>query len=229
MSNSTRGESVIIVAGGSGKRMGSDIPKQFLIIKGKPILMHTIEVFYRYSSAMQIVVVLPAEQIALWDELRVKYDFTIPHQIAQGGSERFFSVSNGLKLVEEGRFVAVHDGVRPLVSLQTIRNCFNLVAIKKAVVPVIDAVESIRKITDDGSVSVPRHLYKIVQTPQVFDYEVISTSYNLPFSPLFTDDASVVEAAGFAISLADGNSENIKVTSPIDLAIAEIWLGESKL
>jgi 2-C-methyl-D-erythritol 4-phosphate cytidylyltransferase len=121
MTNLIKGKAVIIVAGGSGKRMGTDVPKQFLLIKGKPILMHTIETFYRYSSDIQIVVVLPYAQLHQWEALKKKYSFAIEHQIVDGGSERFFSVRNGLKLVEKGRLVAVHDGVRPLVSLNTIK------------------------------------------------------------------------------------------------------------
>lgn len=217
-------KAVIIVAGGSGKRMGSEIPKQFLLLNGKPILMHTIELFYRYSSDMQIVVVLPVDQMEQWAQLGELHHFSIKHQVIEGGSERFYSVKNGLGLVEVGRLVAIHDGVRPLVSLETIDRCFELAASKKSAIPVVEMFESIRQLSGDGSISVPRQLYKMVQTPQVFDYEVISASYDLPFNSNFTDDASVAEAAGFPIFLTEGNRENIKVTTPIDMAIAEALL-----
>ncbi len=216
-----KAQAVIIVAGGSGSRMGMDVPKQFLLLKGKPILMHTIEVFYEYSSDIQIVVVLPEAQLQQWDMLTEKYHFTLNHQIAIGGSERFYSVKNGLTLVDEGRFVAVHDGVRPLVSLATIKRTFELAERENTAVPVVEMVESIREITPSGSHSVPRSHYKLVQTPQVFEYKTIMSSYDLPYNSNFTDDASVVEFAGYAIHLTEGNRENIKLTTPTDLLFAE--------
>ncbi|MBP8849611.1 MAG: 2-C-methyl-D-erythritol 4-phosphate cytidylyltransferase [Breznakibacter sp.] len=217
-------KSVIIVAGGAGKRMGSETPKQFLLLKGKPILMHTIEAFYNYSSDIQIIVVLPETQIDEWNRLIASYNFTIRHQIAIGGKERFDSVKNGLQLVDSGSFTAIHDGVRPLVSNNTISRCFELAIKEGSAIPVIDVFESIRQITTNGNRSVPRGEYKLVQTPQIFSYKIITESYNLTFNENFTDDASVVEACGYPIYLTEGNRENIKVTTPIDMAIGESLL-----
>ena len=218
---SENNESVIIVAGGSGKRMGSEIPKQFLLLKGLPILMHTTSVFYDYNPRIQLIVVLPEDQIGEWSSLLEKYNFRIDHEVVSGGKERFFSVLNGLGLVKSGNTVAIHDGVRPLVSKDTITRCFELAKLKGSAVPVIDVFESIRKVDELGNYAVNRQDFKLVQTPQVFEFQKITSAYKQQFSSVFTDDASVVEAAGFAINLCEGNRENIKVTTPIDMTFAE--------
>ena len=217
-------KTVIIVAGGKGERMQADIPKQFLEIKGKPILMHTLEVFQRYDASMKLVLVLPAVQVAFWSELCKKHSFSLPHQVVIGGQTRFQSVKNGLEAVAGTALVAVHDGVRPLVSVETIARCFDAAEKYDAVIPVVDSVDSIRQITGDGSQSVDRSAYKLVQTPQVFDAELLKKAYEQDFSPLFTDDASVVEALGVKIHLVEGNRENIKITTEFDLRIAESLL-----
>lgn len=215
---------VIVVAGGKGLRMGSDIPKQFLELCGKPVLMHTLERFYQYSPDIKIVLVLPAEQMDFWGKLCKKHRFNITHTIVQGGSERFYSVKNGLKQVDT-EFVAVHDGVRPLVSMETMERCFSEVEKHSAVVPVIDLVDSIRFVENtDISRPANRADYKLVQTPQVFRTDILKKSYELPFSNRFTDDASVVESAGNHVTLVKGNRENIKITTEVDLKIAEIFL-----
>jgi 2-C-methyl-D-erythritol 4-phosphate cytidylyltransferase len=211
----------IIVAGGKGERMQANIPKQFLEIKGKPILMHTLEVFRRYDASVKLVLVLPAVQVEFWTELCKKHNFTLPHQVVAGGQTRFQSVKNGLEAVVAPALVAVHDGVRPLVSVETIARCFDEAEKHGAVIPVVDSVDSIRQITGDGSQSVDRSAYKLVQTPQVFDAELLKKAYEQDFSPLFTDDASVVEAIGVEIHLVEGNRENIKITTEFDLRIAE--------
>ncbi|HJV77091.1 MAG TPA: 2-C-methyl-D-erythritol 4-phosphate cytidylyltransferase [Paludibacter sp.] len=211
----------IIVAGGKGERMQADIPKQFLEIKGKPILMHTLEVFQRYDASMKLVLVLPAVQVEFWSELCKKHSFSLPHQVVTGGQTRFQSVKNGLEAIAGSALVAVHDGVRPLVSVETIARCFDAAEKYGAVIPVVDSVDSIRQITGDGSQSVDRSAYKLVQTPQVFDAELLKKAYEQDFSPLFTDDASVVEAIGVKIHLVEGNRENIKITTEFDLRIAE--------
>jgi 2-C-methyl-D-erythritol 4-phosphate cytidylyltransferase len=216
-------KSVIIVAGGSGLRMGHDIPKQFLLIAGTPILMHTIHRFAAFDSSMQIVVVLPQSQVGYWQELCQAHHFTIPHEIALGGEARFNSVQNGLSKVIPGNLVAIHDGVRPFVSVQTLRACFDMAQQQGNAIPVIDVIESVRQIDGLMSRSVDRSLYRLVQTPQVFQWEQINAAYNLPFDSSFTDDASVVEKAGFIIHLASGNRENIKITTPIDLMIGELF------
>ena len=211
---------VIILAGGKGERMKAVVPKQFLEIKGRPILMHTLEVFHNFDPEIQIVLVLPADQIDVWKSLCKKHAFTLTHTIECGGSTRFHSVKNGLTAVSIPSLVAVHDGVRPLVSVETISACFDAASEYGTAVPVIDAIDSIRKITENGSVSVNRSKYKFVQTPQVFDGELLIKAYRQEFSENFTDDASVVEAMGAKMHLVTGNRENIKITTEMDLILA---------
>ena len=210
---------VLIVAGGKGLRMGSDLPKQFLPIGGKPVLMHTIEAFHHFDRTMKIILVLPQEQQTYWQELCAKHSFVIEHTVVDGGETRFHSVKNGLACVNSG-LVGVHDGVRPFVSPEVIKRCYELAAIKKAVIPVIDVVETVRHITETGSETVSRNDYKLVQTPQVFDAELLKQAYAQEYTPFFTDDASVVEALGVSVCLAEGNRENIKITTPFDLKIS---------
>ena len=210
---------VLIVAGGKGLRMGSDLPKQFLPIGGKPVLMHTIEAFHHFDRTMKIILVLPQEQQTYWQELCAKHSFVIEHTVVAGGETRFHSVKNGLACVNSG-LVGVHDGVRPFVSPEVIKRCYELAAIKKAVIPVIDVVETVRHITETGSETVSRNDYKLVQTPQVFDAELLKQAYAQEYTPFFTDDASVVEAMGVSVCLAEGNRENIKITTPFDLKIS---------
>lgn len=210
---------VLIVAGGKGLRMGSDLPKQFLPIGGKPVLMHTIEAFHHFDRTMKIILVLPQEQQTYWQELCAKHSFVIEHTVVDGGETRFHSVKNGLACVNSG-LVGVHDGVRPFVSPEVIKRCYELAAIKKAVIPVIDVVETVRHITETGSETVSRNDYKLVQTPQVFDAELLKQAYAQEYTPFFTDDASVVEAMGVSVCLAEGNRENIKITTPFDLKIS---------
>ena len=211
---------VIIVAGGRGERMKAVVPKQFLEIKGRPILMYTLEVFHDFDPEIQIVLVLPADQIDVWKSLCKKHAFTLTHTIECGGSTRFHSVKNGLTAVSIPSLVAVHDGVRPLVSVETINACFDAASEYGTAVPVIDAIDSIRKITENGSVSVNRSEYKFVQTPQVFDGKLLIKAYKQDFSECFTDDASVVEAMGAKMHLVAGNRENIKITTEMDLILA---------
>ena len=210
---------VLIVAGGKGLRMGSELPKQFLPIGGKPVLMHTIEAFHHFDRTMKIILVLPQEQQTYWQELCAKHSFVIEHTVVDGGETRFHSVKNGLACVNSG-LVGVHDGVRPFVSPEVIKRCYELAAIKKAVIPVIDVVETVRHITETGSETVSRNDYKLVQTPQVFDAELLKQAYAQEYTPFFTDDASVVEAMGIPVCLVEGNRENIKITTPFDLKIS---------
>ncbi len=211
----------IIVAGGKGARMNADIPKQFLEIQGKPILMHTLEVFEKYDASMKLILVLPVAQFDFWNELCKKYAFEVPHQIVAGGINRFQSVKNGLEAVEIPSLVAIHDGVRPLVSQVTIQRCFEVAEKQDAAIPVVDLVDSIRQITKSGSKSMDRNTFKLVQTPQVFDAELLKKAYEQEFNPLFTDDASVVESLGTKVYLVEGNRENIKITTEFDLKMAE--------
>lgn len=217
-------KTVIIVAGGTGKRMQADIPKQFIELKSKPILMHTIEVFVKYDHHINIIVVLPENQMAVWKQMCKKYNFNITHQMVAGGVTRFDSVKNGLELAPDEGLVAVHDGVRPLVSVQTIHRCFEKAERTGAAIPVVDIVESIRKVDGNDNEAVDRNLYKAVQTPQVFDVQILKAAYRQDYVPTFTDDASVVEAFGHKISIVEGNKENIKITTPFDLEIGELFL-----
>lgn len=216
-------KSIIIVAGGKGLRMGSDIPKQFLGVDGKPILMRTIERFYEYDNSMQIIVVLPHDRHDYWDRLCKQYDFTIPYVVAEGGEERFHSVKNGLdKVSEDCTLVGIHDGVRPYVAAEVIDRCYKAAETDGAAIPVIDVFETIRELTPKGSHTVPRANYKLVQTPQVFRTSLLRRAYEQKFTEKFTDDASVVEALGHRITLVEGNRENIKITTKTDLQQAVI-------
>lgn len=210
----------LIVAGGKGLRMGTDLPKQFLPIGGKPVLMRTLEAFYTYNPEIQIILVLPHSQQSYWLQLCREYCFSLPHVIADGGETRFHSVKNGLAFVKTPGVVGVHDGVRPFVSQEVIARCYSLAAEKKAVIPVIDIVETVRHLEGEGSMTVSRDDYKLVQTPQVFDAGLLKEAYNQSYTPHFTDDASVVEAFGTPVFLTAGNRENIKITTPFDLKIA---------
>ncbi len=215
----------LIVAGGKGLRMGSELPKQFLPIGGKPVLMHTLEAFHRFDKRMQLILVLPREQQGFWRELCEMHRFNIRHEIADGGETRFHSVKNGLALINGiGGMVGVHDGVRPFVSQEVIARCFREAAVRKAVIPVIDVVETVRHLTGSGSETVNRNDYKLVQTPQVFDADLLRRAYEQEFTPFFTDDASVVEAMGVPVHLVEGNRENIKITTPFDLKVASALL-----
>lgn len=214
----------IIVAGGSGSRMGADIPKQFILLGGIPVLMHTIRNFYDFDPSIQLIVVLPADQISTWNELCREYHFKIEHQIVAGGDTRFQSVKNGLTQAAECELIAVHDGVRPLVSHETLARCFNCAEENGTAIPVLPASESVRKGSMSESVPVDRTHYFLVQTPQIFNASVIRESYFQSWIPEFTDDASVVEHAGIAVQLVMGNRENIKITFPEDLPVAELFL-----
>lgn len=216
--------SALIVAGGKGLRMGSELPKQFLPIGGKPVLMHTLEAFHRFDSGIDLVLVLPEEQQEYWKQLCDEYRFTIRHLVGDGGETRFHSVKNGLALISGPGLVAVHDGVRPFVSQAVIRRCYEMAATKQAVIPVVDIVETVRQVTGSGSRMVSRDNYKLVQTPQVFDVGLLKEAYARDFMPSFTDDASVVEAMGVPVYLVEGNRENIKITTPFDLKIAATLL-----
>ena len=202
--------------------MGGDIPKQFLPVCGKPVLMRTLEAFHAYDSSIHIILVLPVSQQAYWQDLCQEYQFTLAHDIANGGDTRVHSVMNGLSLVEGEGWVGVHDGVRPFVSQEVIARCYEEASLKKAVIPVIGVVETVRHLTDEGSETVPRDQYKLVQTPQVFDVAVLRRAYQQEFTDMFTDDASVVEALGEKVYLVEGNRENIKLTTPFDLKLAEM-------
>ena len=217
---------VIIVAGGKGLRMGSDIPKQFLPIGGRPVLMRTLERFRAYSADLQIILVLPEAQQDYWRQLCEEYHFDVEYQLANGGQTRFHSVQNGLALVPDDAegVVGVHDGVRPFPSIEVIKNCYETARTAKAVIPVIPVVETVRHLEKEGSVTVPRDEYKLVQTPQTFDIQLLKAANRQPYNDGFTDDASVVESYSHEITLVEGNRENIKITTPYDMKIAEVLI-----
>ena len=225
---------IIIVAGGKGLRMGTDIPKQFLPIGGKPVLMRTLERFREYSADLQIILVLPKAQQDYWKKLCQKHNFTVEYQLTDGGETRFHSVQHGLALIPDDveGVVGVHDGVRPFPSVEVIRNCYETAREKKAVIPVIPIVETVRHLIGESnvqcstfnvqrSVTVPRNDYRLVQTPQCFDIQLLKAANRQPYNDGFTDDASVVEAFGLSITLVEGNRENIKITTPYDIVVAE--------
>jgi 2-C-methyl-D-erythritol 4-phosphate cytidylyltransferase len=216
-------ETVIITAGGIGKRMNSAIPKQFIELKGTPVLMHTILRFYEYNSEIQIIITLPTDWLDYWKELCLMHDFTIQHQLVDGGKERYDSIKNALEHCK-GDAIGVHDGVRPLVSIETIKECFNLARLHKASIPFLPMKESIRKLKYGGSLSAKRNDYITVQTPQCFDKALLIRAYGQEFHSGITDDASLVEQLGVIIRLVPGNEENMKITTPVDLKIAELLI-----
>lgn len=219
---------VIIVAGGKGLRIGGEIPKQFIPIAGKPVLMHTIESFYNYDKDINIILVLPASHQEYWNELCTEYNFTIKHTVVVGGEVRFHSVKNGLALLSDG-LVGIHDGVRPFASKKLIKACYDKASINKAAIPVIPSTYSLRELLGDReSVIVDRSKYVLVQTPQVFEVSLLKKAYEVEYKDIFTDDASVVESIGGDVTLVEGEDTNIKITTPIDLKIGELILLERK-
>lgn len=218
----TSKHTILIVAGGRGTRMGGPQPKQFLELAGRPVLMHTLEAFDRWDASARLIVVLPEDQIDTWKRLCEAHVFGRIHRVVAGGETRFHSVRNGLGAVASDGLIAVHDGVRPLVAPSVIAACFAAAADGGAAVPVVPVVESVREVdADGGSRPVDRTRLRVVQTPQVFRADVLRAAYRLPYDPRFTDDASVVEASGVAVRLVPGNRENIKLTTPMDLLLAE--------
>ena len=217
---------VIIVAGGKGMRMGCELPKQFLPVAGKPVLMRTIERFYQFNRDLNFIIVLPQSQQACWRSLCAEHHFTISHTVVNGGDTRFASSKNGLSYIpnEAQGLVAIHDGVRPFVSVDVIDRCFNEARTSGTAIPVIPAIDSLRQIdTETGDTfTVNRSLFQAVQTPQVFDITLARKAFSQPYSDKFTDDASVIESLGIKINTVEGNRENIKLTTPIDLKIAEV-------
>lgn len=213
---------VIVVAGGSGQRMGTSVPKQFLLLNGRPLLMYTLESFFQAIEEIQILLVLPAAHISHWKQLCSEYEFTIPHRIAEGGERRGDSVKNGLDMISaENGLVAVHDGVRPLVDAELIRRVFSQAERKGNAIPCVPVSDSLRQFADEGSKPVCRADMVAVQTPQCFRLDMLRKAYNQQNFMNFTDDAQLVEAIGERVYLSKGSFENLKVTTAIDLLIAE--------
>jgi 2-C-methyl-D-erythritol 4-phosphate cytidylyltransferase len=210
----------LIVAGGAGKRMNSELPKQFMLLGNLPVLMHTLYKFYNFDHEIELRLVLPSSEIPAWKILCKEYNFTLNHDIYPGGETRFHSVKNGLKGIDNHSLVAIHDGVRPLVSQKTISNCFDLAVQNGCAIPVMPLTESIRKGNKENTKAEKRDQFFTVQTPQIFLSEILLKAYNTEFDNSFTDDASVVERAGYQVFLTSGNEENIKITTQKDLIIA---------
>jgi 2-C-methyl-D-erythritol 4-phosphate cytidylyltransferase len=219
-------EYAIIVAGGKGTRIKSAVPKQFLELSGKPILMHTIQAFLDYSSSIEVVLVLPSDDIERWEELCRVHNFNPPFQTVIGGETRFQSVRNGLEKVPEGCLVAIHDGVRPLVSSDIIGASFRLASVHGSAVTAVRLKESLRITDQDNTKAVDRSKYRMIQTPQTFTSTMIKKAYRVKEEVSMTDDASVAEHSGHVISLFEGSYENIKITTPEDLVIAQALMNE---
>jgi 2-C-methyl-D-erythritol 4-phosphate cytidylyltransferase len=232
-------QTVIIVAGGNGLRMGGDLPKQFMPVQGKTILMHTMDVFYRWDCRIELVLVIPKEHDSYWKMLCKELTGTTPPRTVFGGETRFHSVRNGLKVLQdlqgkrgihgalettEKSLIAVHDGVRPFVTSDVISSCFKIAETHGAAIPVIPMIESVREVVGNESRPFDRSRLCIVQTPQVFRADILCKAYEKPYEEHFTDDASVVEASGHPIRLVEGNRENIKITTPMDLQYADTYM-----
>ena len=223
------------MAGGSGMRFGSKSPKQFQELQGKPVLLHTLEAFYRYSDKIEVVLVLPENELAIWETICREHNFQKPLNVQAGGSSRFQSVKKGLERIGEDGYVAIHDGVRPLVSTELIIASFKLAKVRQTAVAAVNLKDSIRMVqtsldvTNKSFSSESRRLdrshYRLIQTPQTFQVALIKKAYTLSEDPTFTDDASVAEAAGHTIHLFQGSYDNIKITTAEDLIIAETLLG----
>lgn len=217
--------SVILVAGGTGSRMQHRLPKQFLELRGEPVLVHTLRLFHRFDPGMEIVVVMHQDYTTYWTDLCGMIGMDITHTVVAGGQERFHSVKAGLaRLGPEAELIGVHDAVRPLAAQDTVGRCYDAASLHGAAIPVVPVQDSLRTVDDGRSKAQDRSRFRLVQTPQCFRREILLPAYEVPWNPSFTDDASVVEAAGHSIHLVEGNAENIKLTSPADLIVAEAFL-----
>ena len=215
---------VIIVAGGQGLRMGLPVPKQFALVAGRPVLMHTIARFHEADPLLGIIVVLPADQHEYWNDLCREHDFRIEHTVVSGGETRFHSSQNGLRAIPDDvdGVVGIHDGVRPFVSVEVIRRCYAEARRSGAAIPVVPVVDTLRIVGEgNGSHNVDRSQFRAVQTPQVFSIGLLREAFRQQWRPEFTDDASVVEGIGVKIGMVEGNRENIKLTTPLDMLVAE--------
>ncbi len=220
---------VIIVAGGNGTRMNTPVPKQFLKLNGQPVLMHTISKFVDSGMGIEIILVLNKDSQLHWEELCKEHGFHVDMKIVDGGETRFQSVKNGLALVTLDSFVAIHDAVRPLVSTKTIATAFKAAELWGNAVPAVPLSDSIRQIDSTLSIAVDRAKYCVIQTPQVFHSKIVKKAYNKEYKFNFTDDATVVESIGEKIRLIDGNPDNIKITKPQDLVVAEALMKSKEL
>lgn len=211
----------VIVAGGKGSRMNSEVPKQFLLLNGRPVLMHTLEAFRRYDEKLKIILVLPESDVQRWQQLQYEYNFKLDYQVAKGGKSRFQSVKNGLALITDDGLVAVHDGVRPMVAPDLIGASYNIAAIHHSAVAAVRLKESIRMLDKDATHAMDRSRYRLIQTPQTFRVSLLKQAYQIEEDDALTDDASVFERAGNSISLFEGDYRNIKITTREDMILVE--------
>jgi 2-C-methyl-D-erythritol 4-phosphate cytidylyltransferase len=226
---SSQNEYALIVAGGKGTRIKGKVSKQFLELRGKPILVYTLEAFFRYSKKIKLILVLPKDDLEIWTRIAAKYSFKGSIEIQEGGETRFQSVKRGLEKIHGDGLVAIHDGVRPLVSENIIGASFRLAAVHQSAVAAVRLKESIRMTDQDQTKAVDRSRFRLIQTPQTFDVQLIKKAYEIKEDESLTDDASVAERAGHTISLFEGSYENIKITTPEDLLVAEALLKSHQL
>jgi 2-C-methyl-D-erythritol 4-phosphate cytidylyltransferase len=222
-------KTAVIVAGGSGKRMQTNIPKQFLILNNKPVLFYSLNSFHSFDPDTDIIIVLPEKHISTWKSMVSEYEIRVPHKVVAGGPTRFHSVKSGLKIcsnIQENHVVAIHDGVRPLVDLSVIREGYAIALRKGSAIPVVSVNETLREVNGSFSKIVPREKFCLVQTPQFFQCSLIRECYTIQYSETFSDDAGVFEASGRQVTLIDGNPENIKITTASDLTIASALLSQ---
>jgi len=208
--------------------MQSDIPKQFMLLNGKPVLMHTIEAFYYSEIKPEIIVVLNVDFIPYWEQLCEKYNFLIPHTLIKGGLQRFHSVKNGIKAIKENSVIAIHDAVRPLASKELICRSFREAEQSGNAIVAIKSKDSVRQQKSNSSLSLNRDEIYLIQTPQTFQFELLNTAYKQEYRNEFTDDASVIERTGITLNLIEGESKNLKITFPEDLSLAEFYLSQTK-
>ena len=211
----------IIVAGGTGSRMKGELPKQFMLLNGKPVILYSIEAFYSYDPSVQIILVIHPSYLSLWKKMISEFRISIPFKVAEGGPTRFDSVKNGLKLIEDDGFVAVHDAARPVINADFLRKLFLAATTHGSAIPVVPLTDTVRIIDGDTSHQQDRAFLRAVQTPQVFKISDLQRAYTQPYQPVFTDDGSVMEAAGFPVHLTEGRPENIKITHLQDITVAE--------
>jgi len=217
---------VVIVAGGSGRRMEQDIPKQYLDLHGNPLIIHTLEKFLQFDQGIKVILIIAPGHRKLWDVISISYERSSGIVVAQGGETRYESVKNGLQYIEDGLIVGIHDAVRPFVSPETIARCYTAASESGSGIPVMEMDESVRMIqSSNKSVHMDRTKLRRVQTPQAFKSEMIKNAYRQPFDPAFTDDASVFESQYESVTLVEGNRENIKITTPTDMLLASVLIG----
>ncbi len=214
-------KSAIIVAGGIGTRMQSEVPKQFIELNGLPILMRTLTAFYRYEESINLFLTLPANYVSLWERMKEKYNFDLPHNIVEGGETRFHSVKNALSHINDG-LVAIHDGVRPFIKKSIIANSFKEAETQNSAVVSVALKDSIRHQVANTNSAVPRNEFRLIQTPQTFNVKLLKEAFTQAYDPIFTDDANVFEKNGHAINLIEGDYDNIKITTPEDLRFAQV-------